>query len=41
MTVARVCDSPQAGMKTIRKVYQLMERCDDPLGGGGGCKGSW
>ena len=24
----RRCDSPQGGMKDVRKVCQLMERCD-------------
>ena len=28
MTVVRKCDNPQGGVKCIRKVYQLMERCD-------------
>ena len=35
MTVVRKCDSYQGGVKSIRKVCQLMERCD----GHGGCKG--
>ena len=32
MTVVRKCDSHQRGVKDVRKVYQLMERC----GGHGG-----
>ena len=28
MTVVRKCDSHQGGMKGIRKMCQLMERCD-------------
>ena len=32
MTVVRKCDSHQGGVKGIRKVWQLMERC----GGYGG-----
>ena len=32
MTVIRKCDSHHRGVKGIRKVCQLMERC-------GGCKG--
>ena len=43
MTVIRKCDSHQGGVKGIRKVCQLMERCDSHVeavqacpGGGGG-----
>ena len=28
MAAARECDSPQVGVKIVRKVCQLMERCD-------------
>ena len=28
MTVDTECDSPKGGMKDIRKVCQLVERCD-------------
>ena len=28
MTVVRKCDSYQGGVKSIRKVCQLMEKCD-------------
>ena len=37
MIVTRECDSPKGGVSSIRKVSQLMERCD----GHGGCKGMW
>ena len=33
MTVARACDSPQVDVKFVRKVCQLMQRCDGPWGG--------
>ena len=36
MIVVRKCDSRQRDVKGIRKVCQLMERCD---GHGGGVKG--
>ena len=32
MTVIRKCDSHRGGMKAIKKVFQLMERCDESLG---------
>ena len=32
MTVVRKCDSCQVGVKGIRKVCQLMERCEDNMG---------
>ena len=31
------CDRPQGGVNGIRKVCQLMERCDDHVGGVKGC----
>ena len=37
MIVTRECDSPKGGVSSIRKVTQLMERCD----GHGGFKGVW
>ena len=37
MTVVRKCDSCQGGVNDIKKVCQLMERCDAY----GGCKGVW
>ena len=37
MTIVRKCDSYQGGVKGIRKVCQLMERCNDD----GGYKGVW
>ena len=37
MTVVRKCDSCQGGVNGIKKVCQLMERCD----GYGGCKEVW
>ena len=37
MTDIRKCDSCQGGVNGIKKVCQLMERCD----GYGGCKGLW
>ena len=37
VTVDRECDSPKGGVTRIRKMCQLMERCD----GHGGCKGVW
>ena len=33
MTVVRKCDSLQGSVKGIRKVCQLMERCDGHVGG--------
>ena len=38
MTVVRKCDSHQGGVNGIRKVCQLMERCD---GYGGDVKVLW
>ena len=32
MTVIRWCDSHQGGVKDIRKVCQVMERCDGHAG---------
>ena len=37
VTVVRKFDSHQGGVKDIRKVYQLMERCDGHVGGVKGC----
>ena len=37
MTVVRKCDSHQDGVKDIRKVCQLTERCDGHVGGVKGC----
>ena len=39
MTDARECDSPQVDVKVIKKVCQLMQRCDGR--GGGRCEGPW
>ena len=36
MTVARECDNHQVDVKVMKKVCQLMQRCDGP---GGGVKG--
>ena len=33
MTVVRKCDSHQGGVKGVRKVSQLMERCDGHVRG--------
>ena len=33
MTDDRKCDSPKRGVKGIREVRQLMERCDGYVGG--------
>ena len=33
MTDERECDSPKRGMKVIREVRQLTERCDGDVGG--------
>ena len=33
----RRCDSPQGGVKDVRKVCQLMERCNGHVRGGKGC----
>ena len=33
----RRCDSPQVGLKDVRKVCQLIERCDGHVGGVQGC----
>ena len=33
MIVVRKCDSHQGGVKGVRKVCQLMERCDGHGGG--------
>ena len=38
MTVVRKCDSCQGGVKGIRKVCQLMERCVGHVGGEKGCR---
>ena len=39
MITVRRCDvSPQGGLKCIRNVYQLMERCD---GHGGEMRSNW
>ena len=35
VTVVRKCGSSKGGVSSIRKICQLMERCD----GHGGCKG--
>ena len=37
MTVVRKCDSHHRSVKGIRKVCQLMERCDGHVGGVKGC----
>ena len=37
MTVVRKGDSHQGGVNGIRKVSQLMERCDGHVGGVKGC----
>ena len=37
MTVARTCAIPQGGVKYIRKMCQLMERCDGHGGGARRC----
>ena len=37
MTVVRKCDSHKGGVKTIRNVCQLMERCDGHVGVVKGC----
>ena len=37
MTDDRKCDSPKRGVKRIREVSQLTERCDGYEGGVGRC----
>ena len=38
VTVNRECDSPQGGVKGMKKVCTVMERCAGKLGR---CKGLW
>ena len=36
-TVVRKCDSSQGGVKVVRNLFQLMERCNGNVGGVKGC----